>query len=77
VPPPATLTPPRPGAERSLEPRSTPRLNSLAPLPAPQDIEEKQVQPELYPYGSRGPLGAHYLAAKHGVRWGDLADEDM
>ena len=24
--------------------------------------------PELYPYGSRGPVGSHYLAAKHGVR---------
>jgi glucose-6-phosphate 1-dehydrogenase len=27
--------------------------------------------PELYPYGSRGPIGAHYLGAKHNVRWGD------
>lgn len=34
------------------------------------------MQPELYPYGSRGPVGAHYLAAKHGVRWGDLAADD-
>ncbi len=33
-----------------------------------------QVAPELYPYGSRGPVGAHYLAAKYGVRWGDLED---
>jgi glucose-6-phosphate 1-dehydrogenase len=41
-----------------------------------QEIEERGVQPELYPYGSRGPVGAHYLAAKHGVRWGDLAVED-
>lgn len=32
--------------------------------------------PELYPYNSRGPVGAHYLAAKHGVRWGDMADAD-
>ncbi len=35
-----------------------------------------QIAPELYPYGSRGPVGAHYLAAKYGVRWGDLADDD-
>lgn len=27
-------------------------------------IEESQLAPELYPYGSRGPVGAHYLAAK-------------
>ena len=33
-----------------------------------QEIEEKEVMPELYPYGSRGPVGSHYLAAKHGVR---------
>lgn len=46
-------------------------------VPAPpQEIEERGVQPELYPYGSRGPVGAHYLAAKHGVRWGDLAADD-
>ena len=32
--------------------------------------------PETYPYGSRGPIGAHYLAAKYGIRWGDLMDED-
>eukprot|EP00959_Pyramimonas_sp_CCMP1952_P085859 1796023-Pyramimonas_sp.AAC.3 len=36
-------------------------------------LEKERVQPELYPYGSRGPVGAHYLAGKHGVRWGDLA----
>jgi glucose-6-phosphate 1-dehydrogenase len=34
------------------------------------------VAPELYPYGSRGPVGAHYLAAKYGVRWGDLNEDD-
>lgn len=45
--------------------------------PVLQEIEQKGVQPELYPYGSRGPLGAHYLAAKYRVRWADLADEDM
>jgi glucose-6-phosphate 1-dehydrogenase len=40
--------------------------------PILKEIEEKQIQPELYPYGSRGPVGSHYLAAKHGVRWGDI-----
>ncbi|GFH11285.1 glucose-6-phosphate 1-dehydrogenase, partial [Haematococcus lacustris] len=25
------------------------------------------VAPELYPYGSRGPVGSHYLAAKYNV----------
>lgn len=39
-----------------------------------QDMEQRQIAPELYPYGSRGPVGAHYLAAKHGVRWGDMVD---
>lgn len=46
--------------------------------PVLHEIEAKSVQPELYPYGSRGPVGAHYLAAKHNLRWADLAsDEDM
>lgn len=44
--------------------------------PVLKEIEARGVQPELYPYGSRGPVGAHYLAAKYGVRWGDLADDD-
>jgi glucose-6-phosphate 1-dehydrogenase len=44
--------------------------------PVLQEIERRQIQPELYPYGSRGPLGAHYLAAKYRVRWADLADDD-
>ena len=33
------------------------------------------VVPEPYPYGSRGPVGAHYLAARYGVRWGDLEEQ--
>ncbi len=41
-----------------------------------QEIEEKDMVPELYPYGSRGPVGSHYLAAKHGVRWGDNLSEE-
>jgi glucose-6-phosphate 1-dehydrogenase len=44
--------------------------------PMLHEIESMKVQPELYPYGSRGPVGAHYLAAKHSVRWGDVGDED-
>ncbi|KIZ06619.1 glucose-6-phosphate 1-dehydrogenase [Monoraphidium neglectum] len=39
-------------------------------------LEKNKVAPELYPYGSRGPVGAHYLAAKYGVRWGDLNEDD-
>jgi glucose-6-phosphate 1-dehydrogenase len=34
-------------------------------------IEEQKIAPELYPYGSRGPIGAHYLASRFNVRWGD------
>ncbi|KAH9793695.1 glucose-6-phosphate 1-dehydrogenase 1 [Citrus sinensis] len=44
--------------------------------PLLKELEEKKIVPELYPYGSRGPVGAHYLAAKHNVRWGDLSGED-
>lgn len=43
--------------------------------PLLKELEEKKIVPELYPYGSRGPVGAHYLAAKHNVRWGDLDDD--
>jgi glucose-6-phosphate 1-dehydrogenase len=32
--------------------------------PVLNEIEESGLAPELYPYGSRGPVGAHYLAAK-------------
>lgn len=45
--------------------------------PLLQEIEDRKLVPELYPYGSRGPIGAHYLAAKYNVRWGDaLYDEN-
>ncbi|XP_010499189.1 PREDICTED: glucose-6-phosphate 1-dehydrogenase 3, chloroplastic [Camelina sativa] len=43
--------------------------------PLLKEIEEKKTIPEFYPYGSRGPVGAHYLAAKHKVQWGDLSLE--
>ncbi|KAK4776332.1 hypothetical protein SAY86_005020 [Trapa natans] len=44
--------------------------------PLLKDLEGKRIAPELYPYGSRGPVGAHYLAAKHNVRWGDIGTEE-
>eukprot|EP00899_Mesostigma_viride_P002957 jgi/Mesvir1/12662/Mv02211-RA.1 len=34
-------------------------------------LEETRMQPELYPYGSRGPIGTYYLASKYNVRFGD------
>jgi glucose-6-phosphate 1-dehydrogenase len=37
--------------------------------PALHQIDNGDLPPELYPYGSRGPVGAHYLASKYGVRW--------
>ncbi|KAK8962460.1 hypothetical protein KSP40_PGU013490 [Platanthera guangdongensis] len=36
--------------------------------PVMKELEEKHVAPELYLYGSRGPVGAHYLAAKYNKR---------
>ncbi|XP_052187629.1 glucose-6-phosphate 1-dehydrogenase, chloroplastic-like [Diospyros lotus] len=41
--------------------------------PVLKEMEEKKIIPEYYPYGSRGPVGAHYLAARYNVRWGDCA----
>lgn len=35
-------------------------------------IDKERPIPEMYPYGSRGPIGAHYLGGMHGVRWGDV-----
>ncbi|CAA7016046.1 unnamed protein product [Microthlaspi erraticum] len=61
--------------ERRLFIRSD-ELNAAWDLftPALKQLEEKKIVPELYPYGSRGPVGAHYLASKYNVRWGDLED---
>lgn len=39
--------------------------------PVLDQIENDNLLPELYPYGSRGPIGAHYLASRYNVRWGD------
>ncbi|GJN31758.1 hypothetical protein PR202_gb20195 [Eleusine coracana subsp. coracana] len=44
--------------------------------PVLRQLEDKRVAPELYPYGSRGPVGAHYLAANYNVRWGDISSDD-
>lgn len=43
--------------------------------PLLNELEKRKISPELYPYGSRGPVGAHYLAAKYNVRWGDNSSE--
>ncbi|CAH9112840.1 unnamed protein product [Cuscuta europaea] len=43
--------------------------------PVLKELEEKKIVPEYYPYGSRGPIGAHYLAARYNVRWGDLGED--
>ncbi|RRT76688.1 hypothetical protein B296_00029778 [Ensete ventricosum] len=43
--------------------------------PVLKELDDKRIAPELYPYGSRGPVGAHYLAAKYKVRWGDLSSQ--
>ena len=40
--------------------------------PLLHDLERERIQPEIYPYGSRGPIGSHYLASKYDVQWGDL-----
>ncbi|KAH7365067.1 hypothetical protein KP509_18G007400 [Ceratopteris richardii] len=40
--------------------------------PLLKELETRKVAPELYPYGSRGPIGAYYLAAKYNMRWGDM-----
>ncbi|CAA3031246.1 glucose-6-phosphate 1-dehydrogenase, chloroplastic [Olea europaea subsp. europaea] len=44
--------------------------------PLLKELEDKRLIPEYYPYGSRGPVGAHYLAAKHNVKWGDLGVDE-
>ncbi|XP_021772468.1 glucose-6-phosphate 1-dehydrogenase 4, chloroplastic-like [Chenopodium quinoa] len=37
--------------------------------PVLQEIGKKNISPEMYDLGGRGPEGAYYLWAKHGVRW--------
>ncbi|KAF2292456.1 hypothetical protein GH714_023008 [Hevea brasiliensis] len=43
--------------------------------PLLKELEEKKIVPELYSYGSSGPAGVHYLAAKHSIRWGEFGDD--
>ncbi|XP_015570639.1 inactive glucose-6-phosphate 1-dehydrogenase 4, chloroplastic isoform X2 [Ricinus communis] len=43
--------------------------NILTPIL--HEIDNKNITPELYEVGGRGPVGAYYLWAKHGVRWAD------
>ncbi|XP_065875197.1 glucose-6-phosphate 1-dehydrogenase, chloroplastic-like [Euphorbia lathyris] len=40
--------------------------------PLLKELEDKKIAPELYSYGSSGPVGVHYLAAKHSISWGEL-----
>ncbi|KAK4414946.1 Glucose-6-phosphate 1-dehydrogenase, chloroplastic [Sesamum alatum] len=44
--------------------------------PVLKELEEKKIIPEYYPYGSRGPVGAHYLAARYNVKWGDIGVDE-
>ncbi|XAR52730.1 Glucose-6-phosphate dehydrogenase [Bertholletia excelsa] len=37
--------------------------------PVLEEIDKKSMSPELYELGGRGPVGAYYLWAKHGVKW--------
>uniref|UniRef100_A0A5B7BYC1 Glucose-6-phosphate 1-dehydrogenase n=1 Tax=Davidia involucrata TaxID=16924 RepID=A0A5B7BYC1_DAVIN len=41
--------------------------------PLLKELEEKKVAPELYPYGSEGPVGVHHLAARHNVHYADIS----
>lgn len=43
--------------------------NILTPIL--NEIDKKNIAPELYELGGRGPVGAYYLWAKHGVRWAE------
>ncbi|XWS57399.1 hypothetical protein CRYUN_Cryun09bG0170800 [Craigia yunnanensis] len=40
-------------------------------IPVLQEIDQNNIAPELYELGGRGPVGAYYLWAKHGVRWAE------
>ncbi|XP_034708084.1 inactive glucose-6-phosphate 1-dehydrogenase 4, chloroplastic-like [Vitis riparia] len=43
--------------------------NILTPIL--HEMDKNNIAPELYELGGRGPVGAYYLCAKHGVRWAD------
>ncbi|XAR55252.1 Glucose-6-phosphate dehydrogenase [Bertholletia excelsa] len=44
--------------------------------PLLKEMEVKKVSPEFYSYGSSGPVGVHYLAAKHNVHYAEDICED-
>ncbi|KAK4794732.1 hypothetical protein SAY86_012726 [Trapa natans] len=39
--------------------------------PVLNEVDKKNISPELYELGGRGPVGAYYLWAKHKVQWAD------
>ncbi|XP_050382944.1 inactive glucose-6-phosphate 1-dehydrogenase 4, chloroplastic [Argentina anserina] len=39
--------------------------------PVLDEIDKKNIAPEMYELGGRGPVGAYYLWAKHGVPWAE------
>lgn len=39
--------------------------------PVLNEIDKSNIAPEIYDLGGRGPVGAYYLWAKHGVRWSE------
>lgn len=39
--------------------------------PVLNEIDKRNIAPEIYDLGGRGPVGAYYLWAKHGVRWSE------
>ncbi|KAH9670436.1 Inactive glucose-6-phosphate 1-dehydrogenase 4 [Citrus sinensis] len=43
--------------------------------PVLQEIDKNNIAPELYELGGRGPVGAYYLWAKHGMIWVMLAND--
>ncbi|KAF9622311.1 hypothetical protein IFM89_031114 [Coptis chinensis] len=64
------------GGERRLFIRSD-ELDAAWALFTPllKELEEKKVEPELYLYGSEGPVKAHHLAYRYKVQWGDSDNE--
>lgn len=42
--------------------------------PVLTELERKKIKPDQYPFGSRGPSSADYLAARYGVEWHDSDD---
>ena len=58
--------------EKFLEDRRTGKAAGMPLAPGQVVLGiNKNITPELYELGGRGPVGAYYLWAKHGVRWAD------